>query len=159
MGFNAEGFRQAKLAARTAAVKVPELADWFDGGEAEWIVRAPSANDLARANEAKARLDRSEALAAALVTGSAGEILREAQRALGRSKDVEPDIARRLELLVACSLEPACDMELAIKLAEFAPVQFYHVTNQILVLSGQGPAQAKKRTGSGVIPPSEPPSA
>lgn len=158
MGFRAESFRQAKLAARTAIVKVPELADWFDG-DPEWTIRAPSSNDLARANDAKARLDRSEALAAALVHGSAGEVLREAQRALGRSKDVEPDIARRLELLVACSVDPVCDMELAIKLAEFAPVQFFLLTNQILVLSGQGPAQAKKRSGSGATPPSEPPSA
>jgi hypothetical protein len=99
-----------------------------------------------------------DALAAALISGTAGEVLKETQRALGRSSDVEPDIAKRMELLAACSVDPVCDLELAVKLAEFAPVQFYHLTNQILVLSGQGPVQAKKRRGSGGTPPSEPPS-
>ena len=155
--FNAERFKQANLEARTTSVRVPELAEWFDG-DPLWVIRAPTANDLARANEAKARLDRSDALAAALISGTAGEVLKEAQRALGRSSDVEPDIAKRMELLAACSVDPVCDLELAVKLAEFAPVQFYHLTNQILVLSGQGPVQAKKRRGSGGTPPSEPPS-
>jgi hypothetical protein len=158
MPFNSEAFKQAHFEPRTATIKVPELAEWFDG-PAEWIVRAPAANDLARANEAKARLDRTEALAQALASGTGGEVLREAQRALGRSNDTEPDIARRMELIEACSVDPVCDREMSLKLAQFAPVQFYQVTNRILILSGQGPATAKKRKRSGAIPASELPSA
>jgi hypothetical protein len=157
MPFKPEQFRSAHLSARTMEVRVEELQDWFDG-EPLWKVRAPSANDLARANDAQARLSRVSALAQALTDGGKAEILREMQAVIGRSDDVMPDVARRLELVAACSIDPECDLELAVKLAEFAPVAFYSISNAILLLAGKGPEIEKKPIGSGGTNTSGPPS-
>ena len=157
MGFKAEAFRQSKLEPRTQQVRVSELADWFDG-EPVWTVRMVSANELARADAAKQRHQRESELAAALVSGAKGEVMRELARALGRSDDVEPDTARRLELLAAGSVDPVCDLETAVKLADLYPVVFYQLTNAILMLTGQGADAQKKPTASGETPASEAPS-
>ena len=138
-------------------VRVDELQSWFDG-DPVWTVRSPSANDLARANEAQARMSRVSALAEALTSGSKSAILKEMQAALGRTDEVEPDVARRLELVTACSVDPACDLELAVRLAEYAPVSFYAISNAILQLAGKGPDIEKKPTGSGETQASERPS-
>jgi hypothetical protein len=59
--------------------------------------------------------------------------------------------------MVAGSVEPACSMELAVRLAEHYPVIFFQLSNRILELTGQGSDAEKKPPSSGPIPESEAP--
>ena len=150
-GFDASKFLQAKLSARTRAVKVPALAEWFgeDPDQAEWVVRGLSANELAKVNEAELRNRRADALADAITDGARSEIVEELQHALGRGKDTRPDLARRLEMLTLGSVEPECVLEVAVRLAEKFPTQFFELTNAVLELTGRGSEVAKKPKPSG----------
>ena len=157
--FDRSGFLQAKLSARVRDVLVPELAEWFTGGDASaahWTVRGLTANELAKVNEAETRNRRESALVEALASGSRAEIVEEMQHALGRGKDTRPDLARRLEMLVHGAIEPTCDEELAVKLAEAFPTQFFQLTNAILELPGRGSAAEKKPIDSGETQKSAP---
>ena len=158
MAFDANRFLQAKLSARTRTVKVPALAEWFgdDADKAEWIVRGLSANELAKVNEAEARNRRADALAEAMTDGSRSEIVKELQYALGRGKDTRPDLARRLEMLTLGSVEPKCLEEVAVRLAEKFPTQFFELTNAVLELTGRGSETEKKSPSSGETKKSKP---
>jgi hypothetical protein len=160
MAFDADRFLSTPLIARTQEVRVPDLRAFFgDADEPVWTVRQLTANEISRADAAKARMGRESALAAALVSGTKGDIVRELQATLGRGDDVEPDMARRIEMLRAGSVDPPCSTELAVRIAEHYPVVFFQLTNAILTLTGQGSDVEKKPKPSGPSPESEPPPA
>jgi len=145
MPFDAKAFMQARLTARTRAVGVPTLRRWFGQDDRPiWKVRGLTANELAKVNDAERRNKREAALLDALSDGTRAEIVKEIQHALGRSDDTMPDLARRLEMLIAGSVEPVCSEDMAVKIAEKFPVQFYELTNIILDLTGQGSDVSKK---------------
>ena len=158
MGFDTDGFLRAQSSPRTREVEVPVLADWFGEGEpAIWIVRNLTANEVARVNDAEAKHKREAALAEALM--GAGRLGDEAKAALGLDeKKTEPDYARRIEILIAGSVAPACNRQLARRIGKDHAQILYLLTNTILELTGQGADVSKKLTGSGETPPSEPPS-
>lgn len=159
MGFAADRFVSARAQARTESIAVPDLKDWFEPDEPPvWVVRGLSANDLVRADAAKESRRRESALVEALQSGAHGEIVRNLQAVLGRGDEVEPDMARRVEILVAGSVDPACSVELAVRLGEHFPVVFFQLTNAILTLTGRGSDVEKKPQPSGPTPPSEAPS-
>lgn len=156
MGFDTDGFLRAELVQRRECVAVPELAAFFSADDQAptqpptWTVRAISAGEIARADAAKHRHSREAALAQALAGGSAAAVIRELQGAMGRDPaQTEPDLARRLEILAAGSLDPPCSLELGSKLATHYPSVFYKLTNTILTLSGRGSDAEKKPSSSG----------
>jgi hypothetical protein len=114
------------------------------------------ANEIVKADAAKAALQREGALLEALASGAHGKIVAELQSVLGRGDDVQPDLARRIEILVAGSVEPVCETALAVRLAEHFPVVFFQLTNAILTLTGRGSDVEKKPRSSGPIPVSAP---
>jgi len=157
MPFDAKAFAQAKLAPRTRAVPVPDLAGWFEEGEEPvWVVRSLSANEIAKIREAETRNKREAALLEAITQGSKSEIVRELQATLGRGPDTRPDLARRLETLALGSLEPACSEELAVRLGQHFPVTLYQLTDAIMELSGRGSDVEKKPESSGETQKSAP---
>ena len=158
MPFDSESFMQSKLVPRSRGVQVPALAAWF-GGEADsavWTVRGLTANELAKVNEADARNRRESALVEAIASGSRSEIVAEMQTALGRSKDTRPDLARRLEMLTLGSVEPECSEDVAVRLADKFPTQFFELTNAVLELTGRGSEAEKKPPASGETKKSKP---
>jgi len=74
---------------------------------------------------------------------------------LGTGDDVPDDLVKRYEHLIAGSVSPPCDRELAIKLFATFPVVAFQLSNKILELTGLG-ADSGKAPGSGPIPESEP---
>jgi hypothetical protein len=158
MAFDTQAFAEATLSVRTDSVAVPELAAFFgDGEDAVWRVRALSANDVQRAASAKERLTRESALIDAIAAGSREQMAEELARVLGRrAEDVEPETGRRMEILIAGSVEPVCNLEMAGRLAEHFPIPFITITNRILALTGQGSEVPKKSSGSGPTPVSKP---
>lgn len=155
--FDAQRFLQTLFAARTAEVAVPDLRAWFGPDDAPvFIVRGLTGEEVARANEAA---DRAAKLRAALeALADAGAVRREAvATVLGTGDDVPDDLLKRYEHLIAGSVEPAIDREIALKLFREFPIVGYQLTNKILELTGMG-ADPGKSPGSGPIPESEPPS-
>lgn len=144
-------FLDAELSLRTTSVEVPELSDFFGDEKPVWTVKGLTAAELGRANQAADRgTENVKALVEAMAgSGDKAEALR---RTMGISQtEVPADVSRRIELLVAGSVEPKLGIEqrdVAVKLAETFPTIFYNLTNQILSLTGQG-AELGKRKPSG----------
>lgn len=146
MGFDANQYLNTQLEPRTADIDVPALAAYFaEGDEPKWRVRGLSANEMARSKDAQDKQRNGAALITALQGGNKTEKVRELQSALGYSDDTHADIARRMELLAAGSVDPECPLELAVRLAEKHPVTFYKLTNSILDLSAMGAEEAEKK--------------
>ncbi len=155
MSFDVQRFSQAPLSPRQAEVAVPDLAPWFGPDEKPvWTVRGLTGDDIARASEAADKAAKIRAAVESLL--AAGEGRREAFAAiLGVGDDVPDDLIKRYEHIMAGSVEPKCDRELAIKLFATFPVVAYQLTNKILELTGLG-ADSGKAPGSGPTPESEP---
>ena len=152
-------FRNTELSQRLETIKVPELRPFFaEGEEPIWTVRGLTANEIFKADGAKMAQSRASALAEAITSGSRDEIIKEVQAALGQSGDVQPETARRLEMLVSGSVDPVVTIQDSVRLAEHFPTVFIQLTNAILKLSGRGADAKKKPTTSGETPASKPPS-
>ena len=137
MGFNADKFERASFEARRTRVPVSALAQFFDDGEKpEWEVRGLSATELHRAIEAGRRQGSIDSIVKAIAAN--GDQASAVRKALGLSKDVPGEIAKRLEMLVLGSVAPAVTLPQAVKLAEAFPVDFLSLTNEITDLTGQG---------------------
>lgn len=137
MGFNADKFERASFEARRTRVPVSALAQFFDEGEKpEWEVRGLSATELHKAIEAGRRQGSIDSIVKAIAAN--GDQASAVRKALGLSKDVPGEIAKRLEMLVLGSVSPAVTLPQAVKLAEAFPVDFLSLTNEITDLTGQG---------------------
>lgn len=157
MSFDAKKFRSARFSPRAEDVPVPDLKDYFDGSApAVWRVQGLTGKQLARANEAAERNNKISALFESIVGGGAKEQAAAVAKALGiAGKETPQDIAKRIYLLVQGSVDPVCDEDLALKLCEAFPIEFYTLTNRITLLTGQGHVPGKAG-GSGGAPTSEP---
>jgi len=149
-----QAFLSAALQPRQQRVPVPELAHWLlPGAEAVWVVRGLTAAELSRANQAaESGLANVRALVAALA-GDAANKAATIRQTLGLSdEDVPADVSRRIEMLTAGSVSPVLgpdNRDVAVKLAEDFPGQFYALTSAIVNLTGQGSEPGKpKRSGS-----------
>lgn len=147
MTFDVKAFKRAKLQPRTEEVPVPGLSAFFKEGEtATWKVRGLSATEYAKADDAGRR-------AKDLVTHIKGltreqEKVEELRNALGLGDAVPAEISKRMEMLVVGSVQPTCDLDTAIKLAQYFPIEFYQLTNHITRLTGAG-AEVGKSQPSG----------
>jgi hypothetical protein len=144
-------FLNESLSSRTATVEVPELKSFFGKDKPEWLIKGLTAAELGRANLAA---DKGQENLKALVEAMAGtgDKVQALRKTMGISEEEIPaDVSRRIELLVAGSVEPKLGQDsrdVAVKLAETFPTVFYNLTNQILSLTGQG-AEVGKRKPSG----------
>lgn len=161
MEFDSERFLRERFRPRERAVPVPDLAPWFrdlpEGEVPVWRVRGLEGAELARVREAPGRAKTLEALARALAREGTAERAEALREALGLGGETPDDLARRIEMLMAGSVAPRCDRQLAQRLARVRPVEFYTLTDEITRLTGEG-AEPGESSGSGGTPPSEPPS-
>lgn len=147
MPFQGDKFEQANLTPRTARVPVPGLAPWFDEGEeAVWVVRNLTSAELFRAMEAAKTQGRVDNIVRAIVEH--GDQVAAIRRAIGLSKDTPGEIAKRLEMLVAGSVEPRITLPQAVKLAEAFPIEFMQLSSEIVNLTGKGADVLKPEAAS-----------
>jgi hypothetical protein len=152
-GFDLKRFRSAAFAARTEAVPVPDLAEFFAGAaEAVWTVRGLTGHELGRVNEAVERNRNLTAIIDGIVAADARDKVEAVKAALGLGDGTPDDIARRIEILVLGSVDPAADREVVVRLCTWRPVEFMLLTNVIIRLTGQGGELKKKRPPSGETP-------
>ena len=143
---NLTRFRCATLAPRQAVVKVPDLAHFFDeGAPAEWTVRGLTGEEIARANEAapRSRLVGAAIEAMASTAAAKADQVDALRNLLGHGDNVPEDLAKRIDHLIFCSVNPAIDREIAVKLFASYPVIAFQLTNKVLELTGLGPDLGK----------------
>ena len=157
MPFDLDRYLSTDFRPRMDDVPVPTLKDFFGDAPAVWKVRGLTANESARAREAQEKRSKLSALADAMLAGSHRERVDAIKESLGLGDDVHADVARRMEILVAGSVDPPCSLDLAVRVAQNHAEVFYSLTNQIIVLTGQGAEDAsKKPVPSGEAQKSEP---
>ena len=150
-------FLSESLAPRQESVEVPGLAAFFEKGEAPvWVVRGLTAHELGRAKKASDR--GTEDLKAFLqALAGDGDKVQAFRKQLGvDDEDTPEDITYRIECLTIGSVDPPIGRDkrdVAVKLAEAFPAEFYLLTNRIQSLTGQG-AEVGKPKPSGKTPKS-----
>jgi hypothetical protein len=143
MAFKAKDFDKAKFSPRTTDVPVPGLSEWFDG-PAVWKVRGLSGNELGRCNELAEKNRKNIAdIVKALVANNGGETADAIQGLVSLSDDVPQDVARRIEYLIAGSVDPDCPLDRAVLLNQAFPIEFRIISEEIFKLTGQGHVPGK----------------
>ena len=137
MGFNADRFNAAAAKPREDTMAFPELAAFFDEGERPvWTVRGLTGPELFVALEAEAR----HAGLAKLVEAAASStnMVNALRAAAGIPVGTPGEMAKRLEMLVAGSVNPKVDLPTAVNIATRFPIDFINLTQKISVLTGKG---------------------
>ena len=146
-------YRNERRAPRTEQVKVPQLADYFKGGQPLFSVRGLSAAELGRCKEAAERNREIAAMVDDLIGGDA-KTKAGALKQLAQGPEVPDDICQRHEMLALGCVEPELEQNDAVLLGEDFPIEFYKLTNAILRLTGAGRVLGKPNA-SGKIQTSE----
>ena len=153
--FDNKKFLQTQFVPRETNVPVPDMKDFFpEDVKPVWTVRGLTGVELARTNEAVARNKDMAAILEGLISQSNQEKVASVKQLIGIDSKVPGDIAKRVEMLVIGSVNPVIDTEIAVKVCSVFPIEFYELTNKIVVLTGQGHVPGKP-TVSGKIPVSE----
>lgn len=151
---NLDKYRNERRSPRTEQVKVPQMADYFKGGEPLFTVRGLSAAELGRCKEAAQRNRDTAALAEALIGGDANAKA-DALKQLAEGPEVPDDISQRLEMLALGCVTPQLQHSDAVLLSEDFPAEFYQLTHTIIRLTGAGRVLGKLNA-SGKTRTSEP---
>lgn len=145
-GFDIQAFLSADLSPREEEVSVEGLQQFFPEGEAPlWKIRGLTASEIAKATDAGMRNKNFDSILTAISATSKNEKVKEFRKAFGVSDDVPAEIVKRIEHLVFGSVSPEVDQQIAVKLANAFPIEFYDLTNRITRLSGMGMEIAKEK--------------
>ena len=151
--FDAAKAVNAKLfrAERRVLIRAEWLADSFEEGtkpeERFFVVGNPGADGLARANDAEERSRNRDSVFAALEVAGVvekGSKLAEALQ-INKTGDTPADIARRVELFLQSVIYPTPSLQLAVKMKDHAPTDFWAITSAAISLAGEG--DKKKPSG------------
>jgi len=146
MGFNSKQFLSENFEPREKAVPVPELKDFFDEGEKPvWIVRGLTGKEIGLADQVAARRSVSASVLEGLLSKRNDEIIEAIKNLVGRAEDMPEAIIKRLEHLQMGSVDPVCDLDLALKVNKVSPTVFLNLTNEILILTGLGMTPGKSK--------------
>lgn len=149
--FLSDKFQEAKFEPRTETVEVPSLAEFFAGGvKPAFTVRGLTAAELHRANDAGTRQNAVDTIVKAIASQKAQ--VDDIRKALGMTADTPGEIAKRMEMFVQGCVTPKVTHADVAKIATVCPVEFYEITNKIVVLTGQGSSRVKLQPSSQVTP-------
>lgn len=144
MAFDINKFLQTSFKHRTEAVPVPDMKEFFaEGSRPEWVVRSLTGQEIGRCAEAATKRESVNMLISGLMSTVTKETVEAAKDLIGIGTDTPADIAKRIEHLVVGSVDPVCSLELAVRVCEVYPVEFYQITNKIMELSGKGQVPGK----------------
>lgn len=147
--FDVKAFMKEKFVPRVEEHPVPDLAAFYpDGAKAVWKVRGLTGQELGRAEEAAERNRNMSAIVDGLAAQASKDRTEALKDLLGLGGNTPADIAKRIEHLVLGSVDPVCTTDLAVRLCEAYPIEFYQITNRILQLTGKG-MMPGKQTPSG----------
>lgn len=145
MGFDLKAFNRSKFEPREKAVPVQVLAAFFsEGEEPVWKVRALTHAELSKVREAPKRDDLIKTAINALAGGDKDK-QKMITEMLGDVNGVPERTRVRIEALRLCSVDPVCDQQMAVKIAEYYPAVLEHLTDTIFGLTDEGAEVAKKK--------------
>lgn len=145
--FDIKKFKKTKFEPRTELVPLPDMKEFFgEGDEPVWKVRGLTGAELGRCTEAAERNKNIAAILEGLISPDNQTKVESVREMIGMTPGTVPnDIARRIEQLVLGSVDPAIDEEMAVKLCQVYPVEFYQLTNAIVRLTGAGHVPGKQK--------------
>lgn len=147
-GFNLDGFRSAVVATRIGRVPVPALAGFFPPGKpAAFDVRQLTADELAIIDEA-VETNRAQAEVIRGLAGGSKEKAEAVLRELGLSADLRNTTVRWIEIVLLGTTEPKLERADVVRLANYFPIEFKSIHNEIARLTGVG-AVLGESNGSG----------
>jgi hypothetical protein len=140
--FDMKKFDKAKFTPREKTVEVTSLAlaDFFPAGSDKvFVVRGLTGEELSRCTNAQRRIENIRSVLEAVFSPDSREKVPAIRELFSLGGDaIEEDYARRLEMMVAGCVSPVMDIQTAAKVAKVAPVDAKNLTDNILLLSGQG---------------------
>ena len=155
MSFDTKKFGKEKFTPREQDVPVPDLKDYFQEGEPlVWRVRGLTGHEIGRAAEASDRNKNILSILEGLTSTASEDKVTAVKNLLGFGTDAPQDIAKRIEHLTLASVDPVCTQDIAVKLCEAFPIEFYQITNVIMELTGRGKMPGKQMP-SGTMKESE----
>jgi len=144
MGFDANKFMAQSYTLNTKDIPVPTLKPFFTKKTpAIFKVRGLSGVELAQVHDAVNVNKGIKEIVEKIVSPLIGERVKAIQEAIGITTKTPDEIVRRLEMLVKGSLNPAISLDVAVKICETYPIEFYDITNEISKLTGQGKVLGK----------------
>lgn len=150
MGFDRKKFLEAGFSPRTSEVPVPDMAEFFEeGAPAVWKVRGLKGIEVGQTNDAMEKYRNVGGLIEKILGGSHQEKLDAAIKALGFGEGTPADVVKRMEYLRMGSVDPVVDRDLASRVCEYFPIEFYQITNEILTLTGKGHVPGKQDASGG----------
>ena len=123
----------------TKKIPVPELAAYFPEGEdPKWEIKSLTGEELAIANEAHDTFQRKTQVIKALAGKSRTAMEKGLELFLNNSMDDVPeDLARRHKILEFGTV-PRCPENICVKLFHSKATLAWHLTNEILAMTGEG---------------------
>lgn len=139
MAFDQDKFMATSFSAREETVSVPDLKGFFAKNDKPlWRVRGLKGVEIGRAREASDKNKTIKAVVEGLVDSNPKKKAEAVLELIGNPQNVPQDIAYRIEIFKAGSVEPALDYPVIVRLCETFPIEFYLITNKIIELSGKG---------------------
>jgi len=134
--FDKQKFMDAKFSPRNKNIDVPGLAPFFDPGEKPvWVIKGLTADEVSKCNDASSKNKNIASIVEALSSkADQSEAIKEL---LGVNPSVHSEVAKRMEYLVIGSVTPAIDLDVAVKIANVAPIEFF-IATEIMTLTGMG---------------------
>jgi len=146
MSFDSKKFLKQKYVYREEDVPVPDLGLYFKEGEKPlWKVRGLTGQEMGQVHEAVGVQKNIRSVLSALEGVSEKDKVEGFKKALGVSGDVTEDVAQRIEMLVQGSVSPKCTQELAVRLCEKHPIEFFLLSNTVVKLTGKGHMPGKSK--------------
>ncbi len=145
MPFDPNKFMIQNFSQNTREVTIPSLQPFFGKDKPLFILRGLTGVELAEVHEAIKVNAGIENIVDKILAPKMGDKVDALKAAMGLTGKVPDDIVRRLEMLVRCSVKPPITLDVAVKLCEVYPVEFYQLTGVITELTGQGKIPGKSR--------------
>ena len=126
MSFDIKAFINEQFTPRTVDYPVPKLKDWFKNGEKPvWKIRSLNGAEIGRADEAVQNEGMTAKILEAVTSMNSTEVATQIKELMGKSDGKPKSIAKRIYHLMYGSVEPECNLELAVKVCDFFPVVFF----------------------------------
>ena len=100
---------------------------------------------MGRANEVANKNDNTKAVLEAVLSANSAEVKKAVSEITGRGDSVPMDMAKRIEYLQTGSVEPTCNLDLALKIFKEKPYVFLELTNVISELTSIGSQPGKPK--------------
>lgn len=137
MPIDTNAFLNTTFVPREADIPVPGLLPWSDDGEIPvWKVRGLTGQQWWKCKESVDNRKDIVSVISNFIGGDSNEVTAALKERF--CSESASDLAFRIEILVAASIDPVCNRELAARFCRSFLAEFKSVTEEIIKISWQG---------------------